>query len=476
MLLIPFDRAIDWSRPPVVTITLIVINVLLFFAWQGNEEQALTRAMTYYQDSGLAKQEAPYFKKYLKQQGDSRAKAKESASAWFWAIQTNPGFRQRIDDQRLIPATDPAYADWVRNRDQLDELLSRVTFVEYGLKPGDFSVTSLFAHMFLHAGISHLLGNMFFLFAVGFLVERTIGGWSFLACYLLGGLGSAGLDMLIAPDRLIPGIGASGAIAGLMGLYAVLYWTRPVRFFYFVLVYFDYVRLPAITLLPLWIANELYQIGIHGDSGINYVAHLGGLCSGALVGLLVRRSLPSFSLEHLDHEDEAARFEQTLEQARGLSRQMDYKKALPLLRRLHQEQPQQRETLCLLQQCERLHPGSEDYHRINHEILALDARDPANRGLMLETFNDYIAHARPKPRLNAALICRLVPLLIDSGQLQQGRPLFRTLLKHQWPCPDAVFTLTRLIQALEQRGEEAETTAYRALLTTVRERSQLPPA
>jgi membrane associated rhomboid family serine protease len=470
MLLIPFDRAVDWSRPPVVTIGLIVINVLLFFVWQGHEDQALARAMTYYQDSGLEKQEVRYYKQYLKEQGDRKADADRSAASVFWSIQTDSGFRQRIDDRRLIAENDPGYTDWVRNRDRLDALLQHVTFLEYGLKPADFTVLSLFSHMFLHAGISHLLGNMFFLFAVGFLVERTIGAWVFLACYLLGGLGSAGLDMLISPERLVPGIGASGAIAGLMGLYAVLYWTRPVRFFYFVVVYFDYVRLPAIVLLPLWIGNELYQIGIHGNSGVNYVAHLGGLCSGALIGLLVRRSLPSFSLEHLDREDQEARFEQSLDQARDLSKQLDYNKALPLLRRLHQEQPQHHETLCLLQQCERLHPDSEDYHRINHEILGLNSKDPANRALVLETFKDYAAHARPKPRLNAGLICRMAPLLIDSGELAQGRPLFRTLLRHQWPCPDATGTLTRLIQALEQRGEDAEAAAYQALLTNVKER------
>jgi len=471
MLLIPFDRAIDWSHPPIVTIGLIVVNVLLFFVWQGHEDQALARAMTFYQDSGLEKQEARYYKQYLEKQGDRKADADRSAAPVFWSIQTDSGFRQQIDDRRLIPQNDPGYSDWVRNRDRLDTLLQQVTFLEYGLKPADFSVLSLFSHMFLHAGISHLLGNMFFLFAVGFLVERTIGGWVFLACYLVGGLGSAGLDLLISPDRLVPGIGASGAIAGLMGLYAVLYWTRPVRFFYFVVVYFDYVRLPAITLLPLWIGNELYQIGVHGDSGVNYVAHLGGLCSGALIGSVVRRGLPSFSMEHLDREDQETRFEQSLEQARDLSRQLDYRKALPLLRQLHQDQPQHRETLCLLQQCERLHPDSEDYHRINHEILTLDTSVPTNRELVLETFKDYAAHARPKPRLNAGLICRLAPLLIDSGELAQGRPLFRTLLKHRWPCPNAAEVLPRLIQALEQCGEDTEAAPYRALLTTIQQRS-----
>lgn len=105
-----------------------------------------------------------------------------------------------------------------------------------------------------------------------------------IAITTIGGLASVGFYWLVATPSLVPGIGASGAIAGLMGMYTVLYWTRPMRFFYFILVYFDYVRLPAIVLLPLWIGSQLVQMALDGDSQINYLAHLGGLLGGALIG------------------------------------------------------------------------------------------------------------------------------------------------------------------------------------------------
>lgn len=466
MLLIPFDRRIDWSHPPVVTLALILANVLLYFGWQQGEERAMADAAQYYQESGLAKREIPLYQDYLRETGRAaEADRDQGPTAWFGDILMDYGFRQRIDAGTVLPVDATDYRDWRQKRRRLDDKLHRVTYLEYGLKTGDPDLASLFAHMFLHGGVAHLLGNMFFLFAVGFLVERTIGAWVFLTCYLLGGLGSAGFDILLDPDQLVPGIGASGAIAGLMGLYTVLYWTRPVRFFYFLLVYFDYVRLPALALLPLWIANELFQIWAYPNSGVNYLAHLGGLVSGAAIGLVVRHTLPSFSLEHLDRQDRQQAFRETLDQAAGYCRDLDFQRAKPLLQRLSHQQPADAEVLSLLRDCLRVDPSTEEYHRVSAEILTLQPSDPQDRRRVVETFIDYSRHARPKPRLNQAVLCRLAPMLIEQGRSDDGRALFRTLLKHRWPCPDAELTLQRLVRELEQRGQPDEADRYRTLLT-----------
>jgi len=240
-----------------------------------------------------------------------------------------------------------------------------------------------------------------------------------------------------------------------------------VRFFYFLVVYFDYVRLPAILLLPLWMGNELYQMWQHPDSNIDYLAHLGGLASGALLGLLVRNLAPSFSLQAFDNADQQQQLEQQLTRVRTLCRDLDYQQALPLLRRLHQQHPDQREVLHLYQQATRLDPASDEYHHIHQTILALPASDPASRELLLETLTDYIQHARPAPKLKQQLACRLAPLLIDSGRLAQGQRLFRTLHKHRWPCPDAVANLTALAVALEAAQQQHEAARYRELIKTL---------
>lgn len=468
MLLIPFDRAIDWSRPPVMTITLVLINVLLFATWQRGEHQALMDALNYYESSGLAELEQGSYQTWKTRQGETAAQAEEVSE---YTILTDPDFHRQMQDGLILAQNSDEYARWQRLRPRMDAKLERVTYLEYGFKAGDPSLASLFAHMFLHADLGHLLGNMFFLFAVGFLVEATIGPLLFLGCYLLGGLGSVALDVLLAPDNMNPGIGASGAISGLMGMYAVLFWTRRVRFFYFLVVYFDYVKLPAILLLPLWIGNELYQVWQYSDSNINYIAHLGGLCSGALLGLAVRRWAPSFSLEAFENADREQAHEQQMQQVRQWCREMDYNKALPLLRRLYANDPTQRETLCLYQQALRLDPSSDEYHRINLAILSLPSHDSLTRSLILDTFKDYASHARPAPQLKQQMACRLAPLLIEAGELQAGQRLFRTLLKHRWPCPDAHDSLYQLVAQLRRSQQADEAKPYQQLLESLQQQS-----
>ena len=110
---------------------------------------------------------------------------------------------------------------------------------------------SFFSYMILHAGILHLLMNSVALFAFGPAVERRLGGARFIAYYIYCGLGAAVFSLILSSIiPIVPFLGASGAVAALMGAYCVLWGRQPVRFFYWFFVVFDYVRAPAIWLLP----------------------------------------------------------------------------------------------------------------------------------------------------------------------------------------------------------------------------------
>lgn len=103
---------------------------------------------------------------------------------------------------------------------------------------------------FLHASTGHLLGNMVFLFLFGFSVEPGPGRWRYLAFYLLGAVGGSLMAGWAYAGQGSYGLGASGAVSALMGMYAVLYRLRRVRFFYQLFFYFNYVTAPALLLLP----------------------------------------------------------------------------------------------------------------------------------------------------------------------------------------------------------------------------------
>ena len=120
----------------------------------------------------------------------------------------------------------------------------------YGFIPDKHRAFTFITYMFLHDGSEHLIGNMVILFLVGFTVEAVIGPMRYLAFYLLSGLCSVMLFWGIYPDSQIPLVGASGCVAGVMGMYSALFGIQKIRFFYIILFYFGYARLPAIRVVP----------------------------------------------------------------------------------------------------------------------------------------------------------------------------------------------------------------------------------
>lgn len=149
------------------------------------------------------------------------------------------------------------------------------------------SITLLSA-MFMHAGWAHLLGNMLYLWIFGDNVEDTLGHVTFLAFYLISGLGATFAQLAVNPGSNIPNLGASGAIAGVLGAYIVMFPTRRVRVF----VLRAIVALPALLVIGAWFALQLFSgIGTFADTadtgGVAYMAHIGGFIVGAILAVLM---------------------------------------------------------------------------------------------------------------------------------------------------------------------------------------------
>ncbi|MBM3294251.1 MAG: rhomboid family intramembrane serine protease [Candidatus Aminicenantes bacterium] len=137
-----------------------------------------------------------------------------------------------------------------------------------------FPVLALFASMFLHGSLLHLLGNMLYLWIFGNNVEDFLGPVRFILFYLVSGLAAAGTHILAHPHSTIPMIGASGAIAGVLGAYFVLYPGARVQ----TLVFFSVVPIPAAIILGLWFLGQVLNVGIGG--GVAWFAHIGGFLAG----------------------------------------------------------------------------------------------------------------------------------------------------------------------------------------------------
>jgi len=157
---------------------------------------------------------------------------------------------------------------------------------------------SLISSMFLHGSFLHLAGNMFYLWIFGNNIEDALGHLKFLTYYLLCGISASLVHILTQPHSILPTIGASGAIAGILGAYFILFPRAKILtllpFFYF----FRIVRVPAFFFLGLWIVLQAFFGltasaigGVPGEGGIAWLAHIGGFLAGILfLPLFYRRN------------------------------------------------------------------------------------------------------------------------------------------------------------------------------------------
>ena len=145
----------------------------------------------------------------------------------------------------------------------------------------------LLTHMFLHGGIMHILGNMLFLYIFGDNLEEQLGHMGFLVFYLAAGLFAAAAQIVAEPLSPIPMVGASGAIAGVMGGYLLLFPRAKVDILAIFIVFFKIFTLPAWVVLGVWLAIQLFGgYTTPGDTGgVAYWAHAGGFLAGAILAL-----------------------------------------------------------------------------------------------------------------------------------------------------------------------------------------------
>ena len=150
---------------------------------------------------------------------------------------------------------------------------------------------TLVTSMFLHGGWIHLIGNMIYLLVFGKGVERALGGLRFLLFYLLCGIVAALTQALTDPAATLPMVGASGAIAGVLGAYLVLYPFGQVFVFFWIIIFFRVVAVPAILLLGFWFLMQLLSAEGAGASvgGVAVWAHVGGFIAGMILVLFMRR-------------------------------------------------------------------------------------------------------------------------------------------------------------------------------------------
>jgi membrane associated rhomboid family serine protease len=206
-----------------------------------------------------------------------------TARSMFPVRDINPAARTPVVTWTLIALNGLAFlATWVLGSQLLADALGLVPARLFFANAAWVWITPL-TSMFIHASWAHVLGNLWFLHVFGDNVEDHLGHARFLALYLLSGLSAAVLHVALAPLSPVPLVGASGAIAGVLGAYMFRFPRAPILAWFVVFL----VELPAFAFLVVWFGYQLWMtLGTFGGQergGVAFAAHVGGFIAGALI-------------------------------------------------------------------------------------------------------------------------------------------------------------------------------------------------
>ena len=235
----PLKDNIPTERFPIVTVAIIIANVLVYFFWQRG---------------GIS-----------------------------FGEPTSAHFLSQLSDYGAIPYE-------LTHPDEHCQIVEGGAQVVCGTNapPQPSTWLTPFTAMFMHGGLLHLGGNMLFLWIFGNNVEDSMGRARFVVFYLLAGVAALALQVVVGPDEQVPTLGASGAIAGVLGGYILLYPRARVLTVIFIIIFFTLIEIPAVVVLGIWIVEQALlgaadlSSPAAGGGGVAYFAHIGGFAFGLL--------------------------------------------------------------------------------------------------------------------------------------------------------------------------------------------------
>ncbi|MFL1468170.1 rhomboid family intramembrane serine protease [Marinobacter sp. HN1S83] len=470
MLIIPAENAVNWRRPPWVTLGLILTCLLVFLFYQGGDNRLLEGAIDEYMASDLIELEAPVYEDYLQREirfeGESERilelqefqQLQESGEDVWVAVSllVNPEFYQYMRENRELLWAPAERQQWLAQREAIQtRYIDRLSSNQLGLVPSELELYTLITYQFLHGGWGHIIGNLVFLFLLGFTVEKALGPGRYLLAYLLCGALSGLVFTAFSLGSPVPLVGASGSISGLMGMYVAIYGLQKIRFFYFIGVYFNYFRAPALAILPIWVGKEIYDYWFAGATGIAYMAHAGGLIGGAALVWLLGRSVLQVREAFFEPEEEEQdeRFTTAYAQAMGSLGRMEFEIARRQFEALRERYPDRPILLDHLYQLAKLRPDLPEYRDRTRELMneTISRRQPER---LVEIWQEYLSKGE-----------RYSPLAAED----HNRVLF-TSLRH-----DDLKAAEKAFERLRSTGDELLTGEACRLLVEEFEKRQMAP-
>jgi len=423
MIIIPLKHEnMEGRRWPIVTFALIGLNILAFLGTHWTMEEQAPKLGQVRLHLFLLAAEHPELK--MTDDAQQFVTDLQKANPELWKDAGSP-YRHVIDadDARYRTTEDPDKLQEEMNSltQQFHDLKEKSVLLNYGFVPAHKKAITYFTSMFMHLGWLHLIGNMWFLWLAGFVLEENWGRAIYPAFYLLGGMAASQIHALVYPNSIVPCVGASGAIAALMGAFLIRFPKLKIDMWGAVFFAFGRFRFkaPAYSLLPLWLIIEIYNGTLVGKmSGTAHWAHIGGFIFGMLGALVIQHT----GLEHKANAAIEAKVGWTADpaivQATECLEQGRCDEGIAVLRNYLQAKPDDMDGLSLLRQ---LHWRKNDvpaYLEASIKLcqLHLKARDTE---AALQDYQDYLnAGGKQMPAATWLELCRVI-----EGQQNYDRAL-----------------------------------------------------
>ncbi len=273
-MIIPIGNSGNLKRVPFITIIIILINVIAFVAIRGRVNEDNNKIMnSYYEYTDVLLEYLMDYKGYT----------------FAELCSDQDSFQEQIENPE-IDSLSVYYKAIINSKAKYENAMNNHIFNRVGVSGKNKGIINFLTAIFTHADIFHLIGNLWFLMLLGANVEDTYGRMNFLIFYILSGIVSSFIFILSQGDPNVPLIGASGAIAGVMGVFMVRHFKTKIKFFYFFLPFkpfFGTFRIIAGIVLPLWFLQQIMDASGQSDFGIAFMAHIGGFIFGVIIAVLI---------------------------------------------------------------------------------------------------------------------------------------------------------------------------------------------
>jgi len=288
---------------------------------------------------------------------------------------------------------------------------------KYAFVPARQTLLGLIGGNFLHGGWLHLIGNMWFLWLAGAILEDTWGRLIYPAFYMIAGVLAFQVHAMVNAGSFTPTLGASGAIAGLMGAFLVRFPTTKIEMGWLIIYRFYRFKMFAYWLLPVWLLTEILSGTVSGSSsGVAHWAHVGGFAFGALIAVIVRKSGLEQMAEKGIQEKISWVSHPLLAEATEQIEKGELDPAAATLRKMLEEKPDSIDSYRMLQRIYWQQNNVPAYRDALSKLLALEVKANDHEGA-LQTFQDFRNSGGEK--LPAALwleFCRLLETQPDTSR------------------------------------------------------------